>query len=161
MFHRRGVPIILSSDAHAASEVGPGYDKSLQLVRDVGYREVVTFENRRARDRCRCDGGALSRQTPTCGPSTPVVLRLHGREVILDRTAFYPGGGGQPADKGTLGIGPYTRASWTSRRAGGDVVHVLDTAIPDTVAGAQGGAGLGPAVRPTCATTPPCTCSRA
>jgi histidinol-phosphatase (PHP family) len=46
MFHRRGVPIILSSDAHAPGEVGAGYEKSLPLVRDVGYREVVTFRNR-------------------------------------------------------------------------------------------------------------------
>jgi len=46
MFHRRGVPIILSSDAHAPNEVAAGYDRSLELVRDVGYREVVTFKNR-------------------------------------------------------------------------------------------------------------------
>ena len=45
MFHRRGVPIILSSDAHAPEEVAAGYDRSLALVRDVGYREVVTFKN--------------------------------------------------------------------------------------------------------------------
>jgi histidinol-phosphatase (PHP family) len=45
MFHRRGVPIILSSDAHAPEEVAAGYDKSLKLVHDVGYREVATFEN--------------------------------------------------------------------------------------------------------------------
>ncbi len=46
MFHRRGVPIVLSSDAHAPEEVGSGYDRSLKLVHDVGYREVATFENR-------------------------------------------------------------------------------------------------------------------
>jgi histidinol-phosphatase (PHP family) len=46
MFHRRGVPIILSSDAHAPDQVGMGYDRSLPLVRDVGYREVVTFSER-------------------------------------------------------------------------------------------------------------------
>ena len=46
MFHRRGVPIILSSDAHAPGEVGLGYEKSIPMVRDVGYREVVTFRNR-------------------------------------------------------------------------------------------------------------------
>jgi histidinol-phosphatase (PHP family) len=46
MFHRRSVPIILSSDAHAPGEVGMGYEKSLPLVRDVGYREVVTFSGR-------------------------------------------------------------------------------------------------------------------
>ncbi len=45
MFHRRGVPIVLSSDAHAPREVAAGYDKSLKLVHDVGYREVATFEN--------------------------------------------------------------------------------------------------------------------
>jgi histidinol-phosphatase (PHP family) len=46
MFHRRSVPIILSSDAHAPEEVAAGYDRSLPLVRTVGYREVVTFKDR-------------------------------------------------------------------------------------------------------------------
>ena len=46
MFHRRGVPIILSSDAHAPEQVALGYDKSLKLVCDVGYREVVIFKDR-------------------------------------------------------------------------------------------------------------------
>ena len=46
MFHRRGVPIILSSDAHAPDQVALGYDTSLALVHDIGYREVATFRNR-------------------------------------------------------------------------------------------------------------------
>ena len=46
MFHSRGVQIILSSDAHAPEEVAAGYDESLALIRDVGYREVVTFKDR-------------------------------------------------------------------------------------------------------------------
>jgi len=46
MFYRRGVPIILSSDAHAPDQVAMGYDKSLALVHDVGYREVATFKDR-------------------------------------------------------------------------------------------------------------------
>jgi histidinol-phosphatase (PHP family) len=45
MLHRRGVPIILSSDAHAADQVAMGYETSVKLVREVGYREVVTFDN--------------------------------------------------------------------------------------------------------------------
>jgi histidinol-phosphatase (PHP family) len=45
MFHKRGVPIVLSSDAHAPDEVAMGYDTSLALVHDVGYREVATFRN--------------------------------------------------------------------------------------------------------------------
>ena len=61
------------------------------------------------------------------------VVRLSGREVVLDRTAFFPAGGGQPADKGTLGVGPIRASVVDARREGGDVVHVLDNAIPDTV----------------------------
>jgi misacylated tRNA(Ala) deacylase len=61
------------------------------------------------------------------------VIKLAGREVIIDRTAFYPGGGGQPADKGTLSIGPVRAAVVDVRREGDDVVHVLDNAVPDTV----------------------------
>ena len=61
------------------------------------------------------------------------VVGLYGREVILARTAFYPGGGGQPADKGTLGVGPVSAAVVDARREGDNVVHVLDKVIPDTV----------------------------
>jgi histidinol-phosphatase (PHP family) len=46
MFSKRGVPIILSSDAHAPDQVALGYDTSLALVHEVGYREVATFRNR-------------------------------------------------------------------------------------------------------------------
>src|SRR5215210_4823878 len=46
MFHRRNVPIVLSSDAHAPDQVAMGYEKSLKLVHDIGYREVVTFKDR-------------------------------------------------------------------------------------------------------------------
>jgi misacylated tRNA(Ala) deacylase len=61
------------------------------------------------------------------------VVELSGREVILDRTAFYPGGGGQPPDKGTLGIGPVRASVVDARREGREVVHVLDNPIPETV----------------------------
>ncbi len=61
------------------------------------------------------------------------VVRVAGREVILDRTAFYPGGGGQPVDKGALGVGPIQAAVVDVRREEGDIVHVLDAAIPGTV----------------------------
>lgn len=67
------------------------------------------------------------------------VVKLDGREVTLDKTAFYPGGGGQPADKGTLGIGPVRALVVDARREGGDIVHVLDKAIPETVRDLKGG----------------------
>jgi misacylated tRNA(Ala) deacylase len=67
-----------------------------------------------------------------------VVVELSGREVILDRTAFYPGGGGQPPDRGTLGIGPVHANVVDARREGRQVIHVLDNPIPDTVRELEG-----------------------
>jgi misacylated tRNA(Ala) deacylase len=61
------------------------------------------------------------------------VRSIDGREVVLDATAFYPGGGGQPADKGSLGVGPVNAAVVDVRREGRGIVHVLERAIPDTV----------------------------
>ena len=61
------------------------------------------------------------------------VRKIEGREVVLEETAFFPGGGGQPADKGSLGIGPVNAAVVDARREGGVIVHVLDRAIPGTV----------------------------
>ncbi len=66
------------------------------------------------------------------------VEKLDGREVILDATAFYPGGGGQPPDKGTLGIGPVGASVVDARREGGRVIHVLDRTIPETVKDLRG-----------------------
>jgi misacylated tRNA(Ala) deacylase len=50
--------------------------------------------------------------------------------IALDRTVFYPGGGGQPADTGTL-VRSRDGATWTvrsARKADGEIVH--DLAIP-------------------------------
>jgi misacylated tRNA(Ala) deacylase len=66
------------------------------------------------------------------------VVRLAGREVILDRTAFYPGGGGQPPDKGVLRVGPVRANVVDVRRSGAEIVHVLDNPIPDTVRDLKG-----------------------
>lgn len=60
-------------------------------------------------------------------------VKNSGREVTLDRTAFYPGGGGQPPDKGRLSIGPVQAAVVDVRREKGNIVHVLDNPIPETV----------------------------
>jgi len=58
------------------------------------------------------------------------------RRVALDRTAFYPTGGGQPHDTGTLAGAPVTSVA----KAGDDVWHVLGDgaalpAVGDTVHG--------------------------
>jgi misacylated tRNA(Ala) deacylase len=59
---------------------------------------------------------------------TSVDEENHG--VILDRTAFYPGGGGQPADSGNMS---YNDQKFTVRRAkklGEGVLHVLEGEDP-------------------------------
>jgi misacylated tRNA(Ala) deacylase len=53
-----------------------------------------------------------------------------GPVVVLDRTVFYPGGGGQPADRGTM-LRASDGRTWTVRaahKAGGDIVHELEPA---------------------------------
>jgi misacylated tRNA(Ala) deacylase len=52
------------------------------------------------------------------------------RAVILDRTAFYPGGGGQPADSGVLKLGERIYRVTRARKAGPDVLHILEGSDP-------------------------------
>jgi misacylated tRNA(Ala) deacylase len=52
----------------------------------------------------------------------------HG--VILDRTAFYPGGGGQPADQGTLGGGSSAYRVSRAKKIGDQVVHLIEGSEP-------------------------------
>ncbi|MDQ4107110.1 MAG: alanyl-tRNA editing protein [Actinomycetota bacterium] len=61
------------------------------------------------------------------------IAKNAGREIVLDRTAFYPGGGGQPPDKGRIGIGPVRAGVVDVKRREGEIVHVLDAPIPETV----------------------------
>ena len=63
--------------------------------------------------------------------------------VVLDRTVFYPGGGGQPSDRGLL-LRAADGRSWTvraARKVGGDIVHELEPG------GGRGGAEDGPPAR--------------
>jgi alanyl-tRNA synthetase len=54
--------------------------------------------------------------------------------VILDRTYFYPTGGGQPSDTGTLNQAQVVEA--IPREDDGAVIHILNTPLPDdTVVG--------------------------
>lgn len=46
--------------------------------------------------------------------------------LILDRTAFYPGGGGQPADSGLIMVGQAELPVKRARKSGADVLHILD-----------------------------------
>ena len=57
----------------------------------------------------------------------------NGWQVVLDRTAFYPEGGGQPTDFGTLGGAHVTDV----REKEGVIIHTCDSELPvgDTVTG--------------------------
>jgi misacylated tRNA(Ala) deacylase len=50
--------------------------------------------------------------------------------IILDRSAFYPGGGGQPADSGTLAADDRQWLLGGFRRQGGDLVHLFEGPLP-------------------------------
>ena len=57
-------------------------------------------------------------------------LEVVGGGVVLDRTAFYPGGGGQPPDSGTIRSGEREWRVKKLSRSGGKLVHELDSEAP-------------------------------
>ena len=54
------------------------------------------------------------------------------RTVTLDRTTFYPGGGGQPADVGLLAVNGIEFPVTKVKKSGADVLHFIggDTPLP-------------------------------
>ncbi len=50
----------------------------------------------------------------------------HGTEVILDKTAFYPEGGGQPADKGIFIVDGKQVTVKHVEKEGNAIIHVID-----------------------------------
>ncbi|MDR7419586.1 MAG: alanyl-tRNA editing protein [Armatimonadota bacterium] len=66
------------------------------------------------------------------------VAAVEGQAVALDRTAFYPGGGGQPADTGIL-TWPGAEARVSEMRRDGDAIwHVVEGAAPPVGAVVRG-----------------------
>ncbi|MCF6278110.1 MAG: alanyl-tRNA editing protein [Anaerolineales bacterium] len=61
-----------------------------------------------------------------------VGVDAESRAVILDRTAFYPGGGGQPADVGLLTVNGTAYPVTKVKKQGADACHFLggDAALP-------------------------------
>ena len=59
-----------------------------------------------------------------------MVTGAEGQAVALDRTAFFPGGGGQPHDLGTLSWSRGTSRVTKVKKQGDDVWHTLEGDVP-------------------------------
>ncbi|MGB9732444.1 MAG: alanyl-tRNA editing protein AlaXM [Candidatus Micrarchaeia archaeon] len=65
-------------------------------------------------------------QDPYAKEFNAKIAKLNGNEVILDRTLFYPGGGGQPNDMGKLVCNGEEYRVVGARVENDDIVHILD-----------------------------------
>jgi misacylated tRNA(Ala) deacylase len=63
---------------------------------------------------------------------------VDGGRILLDQTAFYATGGGQPHDLGTLTIAGITHAVTNVRKEGADIWHSIAGPRPDTGASVTG-----------------------
>ncbi len=67
-----------------------------------------------------------------------VVESADGNAVVLMSTAFYPGGGGQPCDTGTLSWGSSQARVAGVKKDGSNVVHTLEGTVPTAGTEVQG-----------------------
>src|SRR3990167_8783347 len=56
------------------------------------------------------------------------VINANGNEIELDKTAFYPEGGGQPSDVGTIEIDENVYAVVEVKKQNGKIIHTIDKA---------------------------------
>lgn len=69
-----------------------------------------------------------------------ISVLVEERALVLDRTAFYPGGGGQPCDFGKLTVAGTNYPVAKVKKQGNDVLHFLsgDLPLPSSGAGLHG-----------------------
>jgi alanyl-tRNA synthetase len=79
--------------------------------------------------------GRLYYEDPYARQADGKVLRVHGDWVAMDQTIFFPEGGGQPGDLGTLSIGSETFHVGGVRYASGAIFHHLDRPVPESLVG--------------------------
>lgn len=76
---------------------------------------------------------ALFRDDAYARDCTAVVIAVDERGIQLDRTVFYPEGGGQPGDSGVLKLNDGREVRITDTRKGdqpGSIVHIPEQATP-------------------------------
>jgi misacylated tRNA(Ala) deacylase len=62
--------------------------------------------------------------------STVQSIDPENNSLVLRQTAFYPGGGGQPADRGWLSIGNKPVEVARARKSGPDIAHIIIGEMP-------------------------------
>jgi misacylated tRNA(Ala) deacylase len=75
-----------------------------------------------------CYTDAYAREVETTVAAVEPGLDGTGALVTLEATVFYPGGGGQPADRGSI-RSPADGRTWvvrSARKSGGEIVHELE-----------------------------------
>lgn len=43
--YKKGIPIVLSSDAHEPHQVGENYEATIKLAKEIGYKKLMTFQS--------------------------------------------------------------------------------------------------------------------
>lgn len=69
--------------------------------------------------------------------ATIVAVDIENNGLVLDQTAFYPGGGGQAADTGSLSYEGTFFPVKRARRVGGQIVHIIAGDVPPTPEGGR------------------------
>jgi len=59
------------------------------------------------------------------------VLRVSGNRVVLDKTCFYPEGGGQPADHGYIEFNGTRSRIVDVQKVGGVIIHFVEGVVPE------------------------------
>lgn len=69
--------------------------------------------------------------------ATVTAVDPENRSITLDRTVFYPGGGGQPADFGFLSSGESLWKVKRAKKAGPEIIHLIEGDSPLPTIGAK------------------------
>ncbi len=64
-------------------------------------------------------------------------MDIENNAIILNKTAFYPGGGGQPADSGIISTAGSNFPVKRARKSGSEIFHLIDAELPSLESGME------------------------